>query len=346
MILDWKESWENEKNNRKSVDPKRICTFGIKPLDDALIGFLPDDLIVIGADSGTGKSHIALDIALHNAMNGRNVALYSIEGNDEAAISRIKWKVMRQMYYESKRTDIEWNFRQWRMNLENNPIMDKLEADALAAMEQKIGERLHMYHCDETFSITDFKNSLGWFLKSKTNHTYMLNETYYDIDLLIIDHLQYFTFDNPMNELGETTEILKAVKNLAEHHRIPVLLISHLRKKEKNRGLPNQEDLFGTSNIAKICSQCVVIAPCSIGVDYVHGTYPTFFRFVKSRTGLKSNFAILSDFESNHGAYAPDYKMFYVHDNIIKDEFKSHQLPLWAYKPPVMAQSTEATYHD
>ncbi len=75
MIIDWKESWENERKNRISVDPKRICTFGIKPLDDALVGFLPDDLIVFAADSGTGKTQIGQDVAVHNAINGRNVAL-------------------------------------------------------------------------------------------------------------------------------------------------------------------------------------------------------------------------------------------------------------------------------
>ncbi len=162
-----------------------------------------------------------------------------------------------------------------------------------------------------------------------------------DIDLLIIDHLQYFSFDNPMNELTDTTEILRELKNIAEHHKIPVLLISHLRKKEKNRGLPNQEDLFGTSNIAKICSQLVIIAPSHAGVDHTQDVYPTFFRFGKSRTGLKSNFAILSNFHARTGTYADDYKLFYLHENQIKDEIKPYQLPSWAYRPNYLTATPE-----
>lgn len=339
MIIDWKESWENETRNRTSVDPNRICTFGVKPLDDALIGFLPDDLIVIAADSGTGKSQIGLDIAIHNAMGGRSVAVYSIEGNDEAAISRIKWKIMRNIYYESKRSDIDWDFRKWRMNMANNHALVQLEIDAMKKMEQNVGKRLQFYHASKEFTLQDFKNSLGWFMKSKDGP--FLQENFVDVDLIIIDHLQYFSFDNPMNEISETTEILREVKRIAEFHKIPVLLISHLRKKEKNRGLPNQEDLFGTSNIAKICSQCIVIAPSYTDVDYFNDVYPTFFRFVKSRTGLKASYAILSDFHLRTGSYDNKYKVFHVIENQPKEEFKPHQLPKWAYKSPEVANVQE-----
>lgn len=331
MILGWKDSWDMETKSRMSVDPTRICTFGVKPLDDALIGFLPDDLIVIAADSGTGKSQIGLDIAVHNAMNGKNVALYSIEGNDESAISRIKWKVMRNLYYQEKRNDIDWDYRKWRMNKDVTPAMVQIEIAAMDYLNTKIGNRLHMYHAEEDFTLTKFKNSLGWFRKERPGE-HLMNQ-FLDVDLIIIDHLQYFTLENPMNELSETTEILREVKRITEHQKIPVLLISHLRKKEKNRGLPNLEDLFGTSNIGKICSQCIVLAPSYTDVDYYNDIYPTFFRFVKSRTGLKSSFAILSDFHFRSGQYDSRYKLIYVHDNQPKDEFKLHQLPKWAYKP-------------
>ncbi len=333
MINQWQEAWENETSARTSVDPAKICTFGVKPLDDALIGFLPDDLVVIAADSGTGKTQIGIDIAVHNAMNGKNVALYPIEGNDDGAISRIKWKVMRNMYYQNNRNDIDWDYRKWRMNMANTPAMIQLEIDAMKYLNDKMGNRLHMYHANKGFTLNDFKNSLGWFVKSKET-TEFLPENFIDIDLLIIDHLQYFTLESTANEFVETTEILREVKNIAEFHKIPVLLISHLRKKEKNRGLPNQEDLFGTSNIAKICSQCIVLAPSYANTDYYNDIYPTYFRFVKSRTGLKSSYAILSDFHLKTGGYDDKYKMFHVIENQPKDEFKPHQLPKWAYKSP------------
>lgn len=331
MMLSWQDAWKQEQLKRISIIRENICTFGVKPLDDALMGFLPDDLIVIAADSGTGKSHIGLDIALHNAMAGRNVALYSIEGNADAAISRIKWKTMMNLYYSAERTDIDWDFRRWKMNMQTDVGVLELEKKALGYLQTKLWDNLQLYQCKETFTIHDFKESLGTF-KMKTLDA---------PNLIIIDHLQYFTFDNPANELSETTEILREVKNLTEYHKIPVLLISHLRKKDKNRGLPNQEDIFGTSNIIKICSQCIAIAPSYTGVDHSQDIYPTFFRFIKSRTGLKSNYAVLADFHLKTGSYADQYKLVYVHDNQPKDDFKSFQLPKWAYKPPTAVGQEE-----
>lgn len=331
MMISWRESFMNEFEKRISIEPANICTFGVKPLDDALIGFLPNDLIVIAADSGTGKSQVGLDIALHNAMQGRKVALYSIEGNDEAAIARIKWKYMRQLYYQKHNVHINFDFRKWSMNMDQgNKEIVELEQQALRFMEDKIGDRLSLYHMENSFTLHDFQESLKSFGTDRPN-----------VDLIVIDHLQYFTFEDPGNELAETTDILKVVKNICDHQNIPVLLISHLRKKDKNRGLPNQEDLFGTSNIVKICSQCIVIAPCYTNVDYVNDIYPTFFRFVKSRTGLKANYAIVSDFHFRSGSYDQKYKMYYLKDNVATDEFKRHQLPNWAYKSP-LATTEEA----
>ena len=80
------DCWIEAEENLRKIDINRICTFGIAPLDDALIGILPNDLICIGADSGVGKSEIALDIALHNAYSGKKVGLYFIEGGAEEAV--------------------------------------------------------------------------------------------------------------------------------------------------------------------------------------------------------------------------------------------------------------------
>jgi predicted ATP-dependent serine protease len=78
----WKQSRLESEQAEDRIDPSRICTFGIKPLDDALIGLLPNDLAIIGADSGVGKSEICLDLAIHNASKGKKVALYFIEGEN------------------------------------------------------------------------------------------------------------------------------------------------------------------------------------------------------------------------------------------------------------------------
>jgi len=71
--------------------------------------------------------------------------------------------------------------------------------------------------------------------------------------IVFIDHLHYFTRDtqNTAEALGAVTKELK--KN-AIRHKVPIVLISHVRKamseREKNK-LPSSEDLRGSSLIAQ-----------------------------------------------------------------------------------------------
>lgn len=312
----WDQCWDESEVNRKAIDVRKICTFGIKPLDDAMVGMLPNDLIVIGADSGAGKSEVCLDIALHNASQGKKVCLYFIEGGHEEAINRIKWKRIQDSYYSHKYTGIDMDYRKWRMNMIKSDTLDKITEGCKEYLTNLLKDNLQIYSFEEGFKIDDLIGSLNGSKKP---------------ELIIIDHLQYFTLTNPKNELQEMTEILIKVKNITQHHKIPVVLISHLRKKEKDRGLPSQEDFFGTSNIAKICSQAIVMSPYFMADDYSTEKFPTFFRFVKSRTGLRSSYAILSTFNVRLGKYENDYSLYkLIKDVPNKDPIEHYKLPKWA----------------
>lgn len=129
------------------------------------------------------------------------------------------------------------------------------------------------------------------------------------------------------------TQILMKVKDITNFYQIPVILISHLRKKEKDRGLPSQEDFFGTSNIAKICSQAIVLYPFYKEDNFISGIYPTFFRFVKSRTGLRSSIAALCNFNVQKGGYEESYEIYKLNGDLPFDKpLLNHEKPSWAYK--------------
>ena len=325
------ECWLEAEDNLNKIDPTRICSFGISVLDDSLMGLLPNDFLVIGADSGVGKSELGLDIAVHNAKNGKKVALYFIEGGHEEAINRIRWKLIKERYYSNHYKGIDMDYRKWRMGLLKSPLMSKINMECYIDFDKNIKDNLQIYCFEEGFTVSMLMNSLGWFTKTKTGE--FLMETYFDVDLLIIDHLQYFTLDNPKNELTEMTQILMKVKDITNFHKIPVLLISHLRKKDKDRGLPSQEDFFGTSNIAKIASQAITITPYTQLEDYQNHVYPTFFRFVKSRTGLRSGIAALCDFNASKGCYEKNYAVYkLMADKPAAEPLERFKLPKWAYE--------------
>lgn len=349
----WEELWVEETVARSKIDPAKLCDFGIKPLDDALIGLLPNDLVVIGADSGVGKSHMALNIALHNAMKGKTVALYFIEGGAEEAIIRIKWTALCNLYFSKYwQEGIDMDFRLWRMNkIKESEFLAKIEMEALWTLQEKIGDRLQIYSFTNSFTITDLTYSLGWFIKPevKEESGVITQLSKYEVDLIIVDHLQYFTLTNPQNELQEMTSILMKVKDITNFKKIPVIMISHLRKKDKDRGLPSQEDFYGTSNIAKISSIAITVMPHYAQENYRDDIYPTFFRIVKSRTGIRSTYAILCNFDLRLDQYESQYGIYRLAKDVpVKDPIDETQLPKWARKikqqqppPPPMAENVE-----
>src|SRR3990167_1683720 len=99
-FLSWEQGFKKESEERLNTDVSKLCTYGIKPLDDALFCINKKELVTIGADSGIGKTEIAIQIAAHNAKNGKKVALYHLEGGYREAMARMKWKDICQEFYK------------------------------------------------------------------------------------------------------------------------------------------------------------------------------------------------------------------------------------------------------
>ena len=335
-LSDWVEIWFKEEEERTSITENDICTFGLKMLDDPLGGLLRHDMCVIGADSGIGKTELSINIALHNAERGKKVVLYSLEGGAKQAIARIKWNKMCRKYYEKYKNGTTIDMRAWQMNRhENSAMMSQIENECLMDMNKEMLTNLYIYDSETVPTLADFMQSLNCFIAEKDQET---PETYdfkrligekHNVDLIIIDHLHYFSLTSS-NEYQETSEIVKKIKDITNTYNIPVILISHLRKKDKERGLPNQEDFHGTSNISKVASLAITIAPCPIGEDHSLGVYPTWFRICKARTGRMSNLATQCNFNTRTNQYDQHYRVFTLAMDNPKEELIGDRMPRWA----------------
>jgi len=214
-MLNFLDASDLEREKREKIDPSKMCRFGIAPLDDAFVGILPNDLVAIGADSGMGKSQLALDMAVFNALNNKIVALYFIEGGALEATARIKWKLMSDLYFRNyKGFRMEMNYRKWRMNIsDDKQFLQKLEKEAVEECALKLARNLNIYHFEKDFTVDNLLYSLGYFAP-KISKLINPDQPNLDLDIIIIDHLQYFTLYNPKDELKEMTDILKQVKKI------------------------------------------------------------------------------------------------------------------------------------
>ncbi len=336
-FLTWQEAFKKEADERLNTDLKSLCSYGIKPLDDALLCIGKGELVVIGADSGVGKTELAIQIAKHNSKNGRRVALYHLEGGYREAIARMKWRDICQEFYRRNHGNyVDIDYRKWSVNFEQDRLLTEIEAEIWNKYQDDYRENLFIYHSENDVTLDDFLGSLLDFHSLETAMGNPFKPSGFDLDLIIIDHLQYFSLAQDESEITEITNIIRQVKKVTEKYGIPVVLISHLRKKTKDRGLPDQQDFYGSSNIPKISNTSITITPRINSEDFKNQIYPTWLRIVKSRVGVRSSLAMLSNFDGKKKEYEEAYELYKInHDGFpMNDPIEFSELPKWAKPKP------------
>jgi len=104
-----------------------------------------------------------------------------------------------------------------------------------------------------------------------------------------------------------------------------------LAQEGKDRGLPDQEDFYGSSNIPKIATTAITITPDTKDDNLATNIFPTFFRIVKSRVGLRPNYAMRCNYNLNTRSYEDKYQVYKL-DSLgnILPELTQAELPKWA----------------
>lgn len=333
-MKDFREILKDERNTRESLDPSKLCSYGISALDDSCQFIMKNDLIVIGADSGVGKSELVLDIAMFNAVRKKRIALFYLEGGHEEAVARIKWKKLCKRYFGQRDQHIDnFDYVSWRTNQIKHKFLSEMET--LIEAEMADLEDFWMYPVDKGFTVDQLYSSILDFhsLVPAPSGSPFEAEGQVELDLIIVDHLQYFELNGNEHEIIQTTKILRKLKEISDVFKVPVVLVSHLRKKGNDRGLPDQEDFYGSSNIVKIATTAIILSSDSSKTDFSDNIYPTFIRVVKSRIGIRPNYAIKINFDLTKREYEKDYEIYFVKEgNVSKDPIPYNKWPSWAVR--------------
>lgn len=308
------KSWEELQNVKK----ESICEYPIQYLQDALSGILPSQLIIIGSDTGIGKTEIANMIAFHNTLRGKEVYLFALEGAWDEVIQRERYKrivqkafVLNRGLYEKLSYD---RFMAGSLTKEIKEVWKDNDEATLKAAYQK----LHVY---------TRRNPLD----KKTIIT-QLERIHDKADLVVIDHLQYFDFFT-QREHSEITEIMKNVRMLTSKYKVPVVLVSHLRKKSNDRVFPDNNDFHGSSNIAKQADACIILSPVAMDENPLenqisNNLYATGIRITKARSGISQNILGVVDFDFATKKYRENYTLKLIGAYGIQD-YDFSKYPKW-----------------
>ncbi len=313
------ERLADEEQERRELAAREL-RFNVQFLDDAMGGILPNDLIVLGASTGSGKTALATLIAQENAKQGKRVHYFALEAEPKEIERRIKYRLLVDILFEQHPHGIgvPLNYRDW--------YRGKLDAH-LAPFRQEAERRIRAQYGT---LITYYRGNS--FTSSELER--LLRAIQDETDLVIVDHLHYVDADDSLNENAAYKQIVKRVRDASLTTGKPVILIAHLRKRDRNSKalVPDIGDFHGSSDITKIATKCILLATAPRRDGQAHNLWGTLMHVPKDRMdGSLRHYVGATLFDTQTGGYQDKYSLFRLGPGAEKlEEIQKHEYPHWA----------------
>lgn len=305
----------------------RVLSYGVKFLDDALVGIMPNDLIVLGAKLGAGKTQLATAISLAVAQAGHPVHYFALEAENREIERRIKFGLLYSRYCKAG-NKARLRFSDWRIGR----LEQKFAPYEAGADEElkKVTKNLH----------TLYRTAGDFTLKALERH---LMQVVHKTRLIVLDHLHYVDTEGEDENVAYKA-VIKLVRDIVLRYGVPIIVVAHLRKNQTYRTAPlvnSYEDFHGTSDVPKIATTAIMLGPADSlpeAIPEASYLYPTLINIVKSRMdGGVKRYTALVDFDQRNGRYVDGYRLGLLSAG--RDEWdeitENERLPPWAQPPEI-----------
>lgn len=286
-------------------------------LDDTLRSILPNDLILIGAESGAGKTEIVASIAEANAAVGKRVHFFALEAEQDEIERRIKYRNLAQLVRNSGAPrSSEMNYADWYRGFFDDvcaPFVDEAEGHL-----QRTCRTLHTYYRGDTFGLDDIRR--------------MFLAVQDQTDLIVLDHLHYVDLEDE-NENRAFKAVVKTIRSTVLAMGKPVILVAHLRKKNTSSKavLPDLDSFHGSSDIVKICTGVVLLAPARAVPVQHWSTSNTFVYVPKDRMSGATGLVAVCQYDRLARIYRPFYALGRMSpDGATWNALTPSDVPRWA----------------
>jgi len=203
---------QNGINTLLTTQAKDIVSFGYDWLDDKLTGLFAGELVIVGGESGSGKSTFSTNI-IYKASQQRKCVVFALEDRlDDYAIKKLYFEVGR-IRHERGQKNYRWN--DYRKNvISREQIQEELE---------KASENLKKN--DVYFA--DVKQQMDIGLLEKLIKEQVDN----GISLFLIDHLHYFDLlKGNANKSDYIESLMVRLKTLQNKTGARIILVVHYKK--------------------------------------------------------------------------------------------------------------------
>jgi replicative DNA helicase len=281
---------------RKTIEDRarKSLPFRVAFLDDVSGGIMPSDLILIGAATGAGKTTLGLHLAQMAAAHGTRVKYYALEAHDSEMEQRMVYREMSDLAWRGchpKRHELSYAY--W-VNGRCREIHDDLFDQAAANVAERAG-KLDTYYRKSKFSV----ETLTRLILSEQN----------DTDLIVLDHMHFIDFDERDDNRG-MKHVCKTLSDVVTDTETPVIAVAHLRKRDSRypRLVPDIDDFHGTSDLAKIATKAIVMAPAR-DAPATSGQALTYMRVVKDRAAGDTGLTARLTFDLRSNSYHDRYEL-------------------------------------
>lgn len=320
---------------------KNTVKFGINFLDDVFGGLSPKDLMLIGAASGVGKTQLSMSIAAEAARMGRKVMMYALEAEKDEMMMRMLYRKFANWYFKQEMFARDYISFDKFMRGEPEKYFDMFKRSTENSLDEFA--TMHVQYFDDTITVEDFEKRL-------------IEASAMGCQMIVIDHLHYFDLMSE-NENQEIKRIVKLIRSFVLDKMIPVILVSHVRKKNEITAklTPTADDFHGSSDIVKIATKAITIAPLDgiqIGTLTQKKTEAgktitefnpikipmnggTFIRAVKNRrNGSVTAYTMFCRYDNRTSGYAENYfigRPCFANGRVAMETFEDQaMIPHWA----------------
>ncbi len=290
------ERLRDEGLERKLIAARRL-SFGVRYLDDALGGIFPHDLVLLGAKTGAGKTQLAAVVAQSNAAKGKRVVFLALEAEPKEIERRMKYRTLARLFYAASGGNVALSYRGWYMG-EHEQDLAPFAKEADALLMRDFASMRTLYR-GRGFGVAD----VGKVMRQIHEEG--------GADLVIIDHLHYIDGRADDTETGAQKAIVQAIRDCSLETGIPVIVVAHLRKADRmsKRLLPELEDFMGSSDIGKVATKAIMLAPAPEDPGAMNGArWQTYMCCPKDRMdGGMRNYAATLIYDAREGGYRDLY---------------------------------------
>lgn len=297
----------------------RVIPFGVNFYDRALGGIAPTDVLLIGGESGKGKTELMRIIAQHNAAAGRRVHQFVLEGDKAEIERRMKYPLLVKRVLDEvggARHYPRLNYLDWSYGR-----IDDITGRHESAVDEEIATTyagLQTHYPEDDFTIDHFDRAVRRIAG--------------DTDLVTLDHFHFLDFGD--RELQGAKAAIKRIRRLNQDTGIPIVVLAHLRKGDKARPrmIPTLDDFHGSSDVVKIATKVITLAPASDRPSKDPLMWNTYLANPKCRVeGARARYAACVAFDARTRTYADAFTLGTVNPSGDKfEEVPADKVPPWA----------------